>query len=284
MKIKLLAVAVAGILLSGCNDDNGPLNSVAVQAFDPAIRGMTAVAVCTDSTTETSLTGHDGNAIFFKQTVQNSPETCAFTFTGGADAVDVSNSKSMTGVIYTIPAGMADADSPITASPLTTLIAKDLAESGNPYSEEAARLVLASIGLDTLLSDDLSVTELLSNTEAVLEKLSTTNSDGASLLAATTAVLTDVLAADPNTSVADVAAASTALTEQVLTDYSNYPEDDDGKPIFVEIPADQVDDVIADPTAPITLPDPEDAKPVPTPEPGTGTGGTGGGTGGGSGA
>ena len=210
MKIKLIAVAVAGILLSGCNDDNGVANSQSVQAFDPAVQNMTAVAVCTDGTTETSKTGYDGNAKFFKLTPLVSPETCSFTFTGkaGDNAQDVTNGKDMTGVVYTIPKGMAQANSPITASPLTTLIAKELEATGAEYTPAAATTVLTTLGLGSLLNaGGVDVTELLSNTEAVLEKLASDPSSAAhaSLLAVTTAVLSDVLTADPTATAAAIA-------------------------------------------------------------------------------
>ncbi|WP_392339368.1 hypothetical protein [Moritella marina] len=290
MKIKLLAVAVAGILLSGCNDDNGEANSLSVQAFDPAVQNMTASVICTDGTSEGGIkTGYDGNAKFFELTTLVSPETCAFTFTGGADAVDVSNGKSMEGVTYTIPRGMVETGSPVTASPMTTLIAKELAATGQTYTEETAEVVLISLGLGSLINNGVSVTELLSNTEAVLEELTTTNSSDASLLAATTAVLSDVLASDVDgeLSADEISEASSALTEQVLIDYENYPENDAGEPIYIEIPPGQVEEVVKDPSAPIVLPPAEDAKPVdppkPTPPPtgggDDGTGGTGGGSG-----
>ncbi len=292
MKIKLLAVAVAGILLSGCNDDNGPLNSVGVQAFDPAVMNMTAKAVCADGTTETSKTDYYGNAKFFERTLQVSPETCSFTFTGGADAVDVSNGKSMDGVTYTIPVGLAQAGAPITASPLTTLIAKEL--NGAEYSEATATTVLTSLGLGSLLNNGVSVTELLSNTEAVLEKLTTAGSSDAGKLAATTAVLSDVLTADPTASAEALTTTASTLSVNVIAANPDYPTSPTGDTVYVEFDdtlikdyVKDVEDKIADPSLPEpaapAAPTPG-AKPVPAPKPGTGTGGTQPGTGGGSGA
>ncbi|WP_017222298.1 hypothetical protein [Moritella dasanensis] len=295
MKIKLLAVAVAGILLSGCNDDNGQPTGLSVQAFDPAVRGMTASVICDDGTSEGGIiTGQDGNAKFFELTTLVSPETCAFTFFGIAGAIDVTNSKSMVGVTYTIPKGMVEAGKPVTASPLTTLIAKELKATGNPYSKEGARLVLVSLGLGSLIDNGVDVSKLLSNTDAVLKELSTTNSTDASLLAATTAVLSDVLAnADENnssTSVADLAKSTSALADSVIDSSPNYPTGASGGVVTITVSDADIEKVVDAVEKDQPIPDlpqvptvGEEAKPIdkPTPTPptggGDGTGGTGGG-------
>jgi len=284
VKIKLIAVAVAGILLSGCNDDNGPLNSQSVQAFDPAVMNMTAKAVCTDGTTETSKTDYSGNAKFYELTVQTSPETCAFTFTGGAGAIDVSNGKSMVGVEYTIPKGMAQAGKPVTASPLTTLIARELEATGAEYTPTAATTVLQSLGFTNLLnanSNSVSVTELLSNTEAVLAALPTAD---ASLLAATTAVLSDVLTADPTATAAAVTTTTTTLSTNVLAANPKYPAaglDGTGADIFVTFDenivkayVEAVDTGSALPTVPVATTPPAVVQPKPTVTGTTGTTGS----------
>ena len=283
MKIKLLAVAVAGILLSGCNDDNGPLNSAAVQAFDPAVQNMKAEAICADGTTETSKTDYYGNAKFFERTIQVSPETCTFTFTGGNGAQDISNGKLIgSDVVYIIPKGMAQSNGPITASPLTTLIARELEATGQEYSETAATDVLVALGLTDILNNT-SVSELLSNTEAVLNTLSKeTDKSGYQLLAATTATLTEVLRQSTD-SVAKIAAA----TEQFAED-SKLKFVVGGTPVKITISSTQVTNVVADPTtisAPENKPAVVNGAPVAPPKkPTGGTGGTTGGTTGGSGA
>jgi len=290
VKIKLLAVAVAGILLSGCNDDNGEVIGQSVQAFDPAVQYMDAVANCDGASSETSITGYDGNATFVTLAPLTAPETCEFVFTGGAKAVDVSNGKSMTGVTYRIPKGLAQAGSSITASPLTTLITKEL--NGAEYSEATATTVLTSLGLGSLLNSGVSVTELLSNTETVLKELTTTDSDNASLLAATTSVLSDVLLADPAATATELAISTSAIADEVLVSEPNYPTNSDGKVVTNTVtPADitnVVDQVKTDPEADLTVPPqvPTEGTPVeptdppkPTPPPTGGTGGTGGGGG-----
>jgi len=286
VKIKLIAVAVAGILLSGCNDDNGEVIGLSVQAFDPAIQYMTAVAECDNAPTETSITGFDGNAKFLTSAPLTAPETCKFTFTGGSTARDVSNGKSMDGVTYTIPKGMVQAGSPVTASPMTTLIAKELEATGGTYSEATATAVLTSLGLGDVLNNGVDVTELLSNTEAVLEKLTTTNSGNASLLAATTAVLSDVLKEDPSATATELATSTSALADSVLVSEPNYPKNSSGEVVTITVtPTDinsVVDDVKADPNTPPTVPPqaPTEGTPVkPTDPPTGGTGGTGGGGG-----
>lgn len=262
MKIKLIAVAVAGILLSGCNDDNGEVIGLSVQAFDPAIQYMTAVAECDNAPTETSITGYDGNAKFLTSAPLYAPETCKFTFTGGVNAIDVSNGKSMTGVVYTIPKGMAQAGSSVTASPLTTLIAKEL--NGAAYSEGTASTVLGNLGLgdlvNSLANDGVDIAELLSNTESVLEKLTVSNSDGASLLAATTAVLSDVLKEDPSATPTQLAKSTDSLADAVIASEPNYPKNSSGTVVTITVtPTDinsVVDDVKADiaPTVPPQVP------------------------------
>ncbi|PKH07991.1 serine/threonine protein kinase [Moritella sp. Urea-trap-13] len=292
MKIKLLAIAVAGILLSGCNDDNVDASSKSVQAFDPAVQNMTAVAACDDGTTETSKTDFTGNAKFFNLAPQFSPETCSFQFTGlpGSNAVDVSNGKSMVGVTYSIPKGMAQANSPITASPMTTLIAKELAATGAVYSEATATTVLTSLGLGSLLNNGVSVTKLLSNTEAVLKELTTTNPTDASLLAATTAVLSDVLTASPDATAEALTTTASTLSENVIAANPAYPTSATGDTVYVDFDETEVkdyvqdvEDKIADPSLPEPTPPTPDlpkAKPVDPPTPPATGGGTGGGTGG----
>jgi ElaB/YqjD/DUF883 family membrane-anchored ribosome-binding protein len=270
VKIKLLAIAVAGILLSGCNDDNGQPTGVPIQAFDPAVQNMAAAVTCADGTTETSKTDYSGNANFFKSTPIVSPETCTFTFTGGNGAQDVSNGKLIgSDVVYIIPAGMAKAGSSITASPLTTLIARELAATGAEYSESIATDVLTSLGLDALTNNNsVSVTELLSNTEAVLDKLSkTTDKSGYQLLAATTASLTEVLRQSTD-SVSEIAAATKAFAVETKDQYVVG-----NAPVVVTISPASITAVIADPTEavnnpPVVTP----SKKVPKPEVGTGTG------------
>jgi hypothetical protein len=291
MKIKILAVAVAGMLLSSCsNDDNGSFPALKTKAYDPAIQNMDASVSCEDGTTETGKTGFDGRADFTSITVISAPETCEFTYTGNADSVDVSNGKSMDGVTYIIPKGLAIRDAINTASPITTLIAKKL--GGAPYTPEVATEVMIDLGLGELINNGtIDVTEFLLSTESVLNDLKedTTSQAAFSQLSATTAVLSDVLKANPDATpeeTGSMAAASVTLTEKVLAANPAYPAggiDGKGDPVVVEFEDDElkgfIDEIIndiADPSLPeITFPDA-----VPKEDPDTPTGGSGGGLGG----
>jgi len=281
VKIKLIAVAVAGILLSGCNDDNGEVIGLSVQAFDPAIMNMTAKAECDGAPTETSITGYNGHAKFLTSAPLYAPGTCKFTFTGGVNAIDVSNSKSMTGVEYIIPKGMAQTGSSVTASPITTLIAREL--NGAEYTPAAATTVLTALGLGALVgslaNDGVDVAKLLSDTEAVLNNLSK-KSDPSDYqkLAATTSSLSEVLLHSTAT-VAEIGAATEAFAEETKTDF--VP----GTPIVITITDTQVDSVVAVPgdistNKPTSVPG-KKVEPPTTPCDNSSTGGTGG-TGGGN--
>lgn len=286
MKLKLLALAVSGVILAGCNNDTNIKPNVAVQAWDPAVYQMNAAADCTDGTTETGKTDFSGNAAFYSSTIVNSPETCSFTFTGDANSVDVSNSKSMDGVTYVLPKGLAAAGAPITASPLTTLINTELKATGAEYSDSAAQTILVDLGLTDILTSGVSINELLTNTETVTAKLKADGSDNYNLLSATTAVLSDVIKQDPTAEASDVATTAKAFTEQVLVAESDYPETSTGELVVVELDPSEIDDVISDveggndsPTVPPQDDKLEPAEPVDPPKPptgGTGGGGTGG--------
>lgn len=281
-----MALAVSGVILAGCNNDTNIKPNVAVQAWDPAVYLMNAEANCTDGTIETGKTDFSGNAAFYSSTIVNSPETCSFTFTGDANSVDVSNSKSMDGVTYVLPKGLAAAGAPITASPLTTLINTELKATGAEYSDSAAQTILVDLGLTDILTSGVSINELLTNTETVTAKLKADGSDNYNLLSATTAVLSDVIKQDPTAEASDVATTAKAFTEQVLVAESDYPETSTGELVVVELDPSQIDSVISDveggndsPTVPPQDDKLEPAKPVDPPKPptgGTGGGGTGG--------
>jgi hypothetical protein len=289
VKIKILAVAVAGMLLSGCsNDDNGSFPALSVQAYDPAIQNMDASVSCEDGTTETGKTGFDGKANFTSLTVISAPETCKFTFTGNADSVDVSNGKPMNGVTYIIPEGMASRDaSANTASPITTLIAKKL--GGAPYTPEVAAEVMVELGFGDLINNGtIDVTEFLLNTESVLNDLKddATSQAAFSQLSAATAVLSDVLKANPDATpeeVGSMAAASVTLTEEVLAANPGYPAgglDGEGAPVVIAFEEDVlvefvdniINDILDSSLPKITFPDA-----VPKIDPDTPTGGSDGG-------
>jgi hypothetical protein len=293
VKLKLLALAVSGVILAGCNNDTNIKPNVAVQAWDPAVYLMNAEANCTDGTIETGKTDFSGNAAFYSSTIVNSPETCSFTFTGDANSVDVSNGKSMDGVTYVLPKGLAAAGAPITASPLTTLINTELKTTGAEYSDSAAQTILVDLGLTEILTSGVSVNDLLLDTETVTAKLkadaSTNASSSYSLLSATTAVLSDVLKDSSGATVEQLTLTTNAISSDLLDDYETYP-DNGGELVVVTVSSEDVtivlDQVKTDPAAEPNVPvqTPDKAEPVDPPKPPTGgTGGTGGGATGGKG-
>jgi hypothetical protein len=248
VKIKVLAIAITGILLSGCgNDDNGsypttPTPTLKVQAYDPAILGMNATADCEDGTTETRTTDYYGNASFTSATILSTPETCKFTFVGDENSFDATNSKPMNGVTYIIPEGLANKDAAaITATPISTLIAKKL--NGVAYTPAAATTVMEELGLDAILgAQGIDFTEFLLNTSNVMDNLKADPSAAIefSKLSATTTVLTDVLKTNSNATltaieVTAMAKASKALTVDVLTANPGYPAGgvEKGAPVYV---------------------------------------------------
>ncbi|WP_028865032.1 hypothetical protein [Psychromonas aquimarina] len=278
MKYKILSTLIASALLGGCFGSGGEAVHN-TQAFDPAVANMDVSYSCTDGTTGTAgVTDGYGKANISASTVVTAPETCSLLFVARTNSVDMSNGKSMTGVSYTVPKGMSVAGSLTTGTPLSTLIAKSLGD--DPYTEAAATQVLTDLGLESLLNDGVSLSDLLLNTEATAASLPAASK---SKLLATTAVLSDtILNADTSATAAELSAAAEAISATVLTTYPLYPSstaDGTGAAIFLEIPKSTVDASVADPTVTVTLPDPETAVPVdPETPPTGGTGGTGGGS------
>lgn len=296
MKYKILATMIAGILLTGCNSDND--NSVTpaepfrnVMAFDPAIKGMSGSFECTGGEVgNTEKTSHSGITKITHKTVFNKPETCAFTFNPTAGAVDVSNGKDMSKVSYNFPRGLANFEHLVTASPLSTLIFKEL--DGENYDESTAIEVLKTLGLYDLFNAGgvVSAADFLRRTQAVIEGIE--DPDLTSKVLATASILSDVLIVTPDASVSELSAAAEAITKKVIADYPDYPNNTDGDLIYLDLAKDPtfIENVVQNPSAQIVIPDDAEklAEPVPVDPldpPTGGTGGTGGGSnGGGTGA
>ncbi|MET2948894.1 hypothetical protein ABXV18_12375 [Vibrio owensii] len=299
MKIKLLTASVAAILLAGCgSDDSDPtVKTYSVQAYDPAIIGMKVEAICGGETYEaieltTNYEGMVGQARFENLDVVNSPDECEFILTHTDSSRDASNGKPIT-TDYAIPKGLAQADGLVTGSPFTTLVAGSLAE-GEIYSADVAEKVFADLGID--INDiGVSVDELLLNTEQVVQDLQEQGDDASSATAtqliATANVVSDVIKANPDASPETISVSSKAITEEVITANPNYPNSETGEVIYVEIPAEDAQQVVGDvqdaidagtpaedikPDVP-PIPDPEVGEPIePEDPPGGGTGGAGG--------
>ncbi len=287
MKYKILALSIVGAILGGCGSDND--NSVSatyeIMAFDPAVMGMKGTYNCDNGVTgQLPATSFEGISKVSEPTVVNSPETCAFAYNATAGAVDVSNGKDMSKVSYTFPKGLATLGTLATASPISTLIEKEL--DGQPYNEATGVEVLTALGLGDLLNNGSinSAADLLLNTEEVIADLP---AEEASQVSATTAVLSDVLVVSPDADVDVVSATTVAITEEVIADNPNYPESPTGETIYydlTETPAlieDVVDAVEKGEEPVVGIPGPKPAKPTDPTDPTGGTGGTGGGGNGG---
>lgn len=232
VKYKILATLVAGSLLAACNSSDVN-DAFTLQAFDPAVLNMQASYKCNDATVYSNAgkTNFNGNANITNAVVTATPERCAFRFVGGSDAVDTSNGKSMDGVTYLIPKGLAQAGQLVTASPLTTLIANALGE--DEYDEAAASEILEKLGLGTLINNNgTSISDLLLKTETVANALSA--NDKATLLS-TTAVLSDVAKNNTTASVQDIADATKKFAAAVVTANPNYPTTPSGNPAVVKV-------------------------------------------------
>ncbi|UKA06979.1 serine/threonine protein kinase [Photobacterium damselae subsp. damselae] len=285
MKIKLLTTLIAGALLAGCGSDNDNSvtpQSIQLQAYDPEVRGMDVTFVCGEATGTAGETAHDGKVTITHSAVVNAPEACAFTAKGKAGSIDVTNGKTMDSVSYQVPKGLAAKGNLITASPISTILAKELGDA--EFTEAAAVEVFKKLGLDTLLNQGSvsSVEDYLKNTKSVTESL---QGKDKSLVDATTMVLSDALAASAahsDVTADDIIEVTNTIVDEVLTQYPDYPKTADGKEIYLDV-KDTVD-MVAD-GKPVVLPPPQDAKPVDPPKPPTGgTGGSEGDNNGGTGA
>ncbi|WP_413700659.1 hypothetical protein ACLKMH_01915 [Psychromonas sp. KJ10-10] len=166
MKYKILSAVIATALLNGCG---GSDPSTTVQAYDPAVANMSTSYVCADgSMGDAGLTDGYGNATITNNTFATNTSTCELTFVGGADAIDMSNGKSMAGVTYNVPRGMAVNGQKVAGSPTSTLLYKIL--GGADYDETTATQLLTDLGLGDLLNDGVSLSELFLDPELASNK------------------------------------------------------------------------------------------------------------------
>jgi hypothetical protein len=302
VKLSLLAIAVGSIILVGCNDSSTDTISFSkdVRAFDGAVQGMTAQFDCIDGSggAINGTTDYDGYITIENETFATNPETCSLTFNGTADAVDTSNGKSMSGVSYSVPKGLLQAGQEAAATPLTTIIAKVLGD--DVYSEEVAKETLIKLGIDVdQLNNDgvqIDVLELLTDPETALNAIKVANPDVYSQIMVTTVVLSDTLVAQgdkADVTVDQLANVARRVSQAVLSEHPNYPENDNGDEIYVDLSEALEDDAVfseiadaeqdedIDSTDPIfdkITDDIASAKPaiIPPRPPTGGTGGTGG--------
>ncbi|PTB31809.1 hypothetical protein [Photobacterium phosphoreum] len=307
MKIKLISALIAGIILAGCgsdsddNIDKEKEKPTIILAFDGAINGMVATYSCDNGETGTTAGKTDGygKVTIYNDTFADKPESCSVELSVpvGEKAIDMSNKKNMSNVAYSIPKGLIKAgQTDIAATPFTTLIAKTMKETGDTDIKTAKDSVFTSLGLDSSLTEEQKE-GMLTNPQETLATLDPTIAQD---VAAKTVVLSDVLVTqkdDETVTVADIAAVTETIAEDVIAKNPTYPKASEGSNDIIVI---DVSDVLADkdnfeqaaggtvppavedeltdpPVVPeADLPKPEE-PPVdptpPTPPPGTGGGG-----------
>ncbi|NVC92163.1 excinuclease ATPase subunit [Vibrio natriegens] len=252
MKLSLLAIAVGSIILVGCNDSSTDTISFSkdVRAFDGAVQGMTGEYDCDDGSNGTiSATDYDGFSTIENETFATSPETCSLTFSKTDGAVDTSNGKDMSNVSYSVPKGLLQAGQEAAATPLTTIIAKVLGD--DVYSEEVAKETLKKLGInvDQLNNEgvEINVIELLTDPETALTTLKEANPDVYSEIMVTTVVLSDTLVAQgdkADVTVDELANVARRVSLAVLDEHPNYPENDNGDEIYVDLSEALEDDAV----------------------------------------
>ncbi|MFW8629102.1 excinuclease ATPase subunit [Vibrio natriegens] len=253
MKLSLLAIAVGSIVLVGCNDSSTDTVSFSkdVRAFDGAVQGMAAQFDCIDGSggAINGTTDYDGFITIEDETFATNPETCSVTFNGTADAVDTSNGKSMSGVSYSVPKGLLQVGQEAAATPLTTIIAKALGD--DVYSEDVAKDTLEKLGFDFIdLSNkgaDINIFELLTDPETALDAIKEASPEAYSQVMVTTVVLSDTLAAQgdkADVTVDQLANVARRVSQAVLDEHPNYPENDNGDEIYVDLSEALEDDAV----------------------------------------
>ncbi|PSV53444.1 hypothetical protein [Photobacterium sp. GB-1] len=308
MKIKLLSTIIAGVIIAGCGSDNNnsvtpEVTSASVQAFDGAIWGIQGSYNCGNGNKVVGLTNYDGFVKTTGEAFVNAPENCSFTFKPDGNVVpqDTSNGKYLPTLELKAPKGLFKKGEAATASPLTTLITNKLGD--NTYNEATASQILEDLGLGEIANTTgISVNELLRDTDSAVKKLAK-NPDFTNIyskLIATTHILADTLAAQPNASTDDVTKVTKLLAESTLAEHPNYPTSKDGQPVHVElakiladentfntaIEAETIEEIQNIPALDEAIKKPAESKEPDRPEDPDAlpTGGTGGGTGGGDGS
>ena len=287
-KSKILSLCIATAFLYGCNDDDNNSSSTEVQAYDGPVRGMVANYFCNGGIEGTSDATDDNGKTTISGLFSRSPELCNINFEGTANAIDMENGRNMAGVIYSAPRGIFNRNGHFTVSPLTTLLDKYL--DGQEYNEASAAEILQNLGLDDIANSGISIRELLTNTEAVVGQLKSNSPTLFSKLAASKMILSDVISSQSGISAAQIAATTKKLAEVIIKTYPNFPINNSGQEIVVnlreklkesgfidkvtsgELSDDALNDIIEDNIADAIKPNPTDPD---TPATG-GTGGTGG--------
>ncbi|TKG20034.1 hypothetical protein [Vibrio breoganii] len=280
MKYKVIALAVSGALLAACGSDNDNYveqqNFATVQAFDGAVRYLDTFITCGTETEQfVGETGGQGKILIgegnFPLFDQN-PSQCSFSFREDPnfttkDAIDESNGKSMTNVVYEVPGALITPGQPIAGTPYSTLIAAKIEEAGdNPdidaiINEAFVNTLPAGVTLDA----DLQAL-FLSDPQTALDSMDATVQKN---VLASTMVLSDAIAAVFTAGSAPDVSLVESATQNAATDLASnpgFPTSEDGKPTYVELSDDfetYYEAVETDPSTPppVAPTDPEDLTP-----------------------
>nr|WP_086938027.1 hypothetical protein [Thaumasiovibrio occultus] len=209
MKLTAIAAVLPAILLSGCfldsdsGDPSGP-SGTGVQGFDFAVEKMQVDYVCTDNNgdkitkgTASQLTDFNGRATINDTVFLTRTNECAVTMTGLSGARDTRNAKNMEGVVYEIPRGLLQVGKMPVASPLTTLIAKEVekAQQNNSGAAQDPRAIADQVFEDLgIVGDGVDVDDLLFDLDNTMTQLENSSDDKRfKELASRTQVLSDLL-------------------------------------------------------------------------------------------
>ncbi|WP_318459027.1 hypothetical protein [Photobacterium leiognathi] len=244
MKIKLLSTIIAGVILAGCGSDNNntvtpEVKAKDVQAYDGAINGMVATYDCEGETVATTKAKTDGKGYvtITNNTFADNPEKCAVSLTvpKGGKAYDMSNSKDMSNVSYSIPKGLLEPGRKAAATPFTTLVDKAIKDSGETNSENVdinsiINDVFTELGIDTSVVDPK---DLMCSPAETLETLDATVAQD---IVAKTMVLSDVLVANPEQELSDITTVTKTIAKDIINKNPEFPtQTGSDKPIYVDL-------------------------------------------------
>lgn len=299
MKIKLLSTIIAGVILAGCGSDNNndvtvpKTKNTQVQAYDGAINGMVATYTCGEETgTTKTKTDGKGHVTVSSNAFADTPDQCSVVLSvpKGGKAVDMSNGKDMSNVVYSIPEGLLVAGQKVAATPFTTLIAKTITSTGDSDVKTAMDAVFSELGLDSKLTEEEKL-GLLTDPDATLDKL---DPEVMKDVVAKTMVLSDVLVAQKDNeklSLEEIATVTTTIADDLVKKNPEFPtQTGSDKPIYVDLTTElskpeifneaatgSVPEVIGEKTKPENIVVGEALDPTNPPvDPNPGTGGTGG--------
>ncbi|ABM03253.1 hypothetical protein Ping_1436 [Psychromonas ingrahamii 37] len=287
-------VLIASTFIVACSGASTP--STSIKAYDGPVQFADAKYDCGgDNNGSAGLTDYYGAVNTTNVIINSNPELCEFVVTGNANSIDTSNGKAMPDIEYVIPRGLLKQGSPITASPLTTLIAEQIvadADAVPPVVRENISDVVTEVvndlyDMDFANDTGFTALDLALDMEGTIKKL---DSGTASKVIATNHVTNDVIVyvkanKGKKLNVKSLIKTSKALAKKVVTDNPGYPTTTTGEKVvtvsvadvekvYIKVEANDPDPVTA---AGITIVV-AIAKPVPAPTGATGsTGLTGGG-------